>query len=122
MSAAKTKITSVEDIRVIELSELETQETGKVFVLNTSKGRERGDVILVAGRVSGDSGADTVVIPATWIPIELTTICPVGQLVQSNNLRTTISRGQLRLLNADDCVEFLRSNDDAQAEMKRLNQ
>ena len=115
------KVVSVEDIRVIELSDLETQETGKVFVLNTSKGKERGDVILVAGRVSGDSGADTVVIPATWIPIELTTICPLQQLVQSNNLRTTVSRGQLRLLDADDCIEFLRNNEQAQAEMKRLN-
>lgn len=119
MAQEKKVIKNINDLPRLKFSDLEQETTGPVWVLNSSRGDLRGNVIVVASRPNSE-GSDTLVIPATWIPVELTTLASRAQLISSNNFRITVSQGRLVLVDAGEAAEFMRTNKLAQAEAANL--
>ncbi len=61
-----------------------------------------------------------VLIPATFIPIDLTTMAPLENLLRSSTLRQILSKKQLVILRPEDAEKYL-STPRAKAEYQRIN-
>lgn len=103
-------------IRLRDL-EADTKENS-VFVLNNTKKEKRGQVIFGVPKATG-VGLDTVVVPATFIPIELTEQVSRNQLFNSAEFRKAVSSGMLLLMKSGWASAYLES-EDAKAEIDRL--
>lgn len=103
----------------LKLRDVEADEkTNTVFVLNNTKAERRGQVIFGVPKATG-VGLDTVVIPATFIPVELTEQVSKRQLMTSAEFRNAVSRGMLILVKSEWAIAYLES-EEAQHEMERL--
>ena len=54
----------------LKFSELEKLTSGGVYILNNTAGHERGKVVFTVPHANGQ-GHDTVIVPATFIPVDL---------------------------------------------------
>lgn len=61
-----------------------------------------------------------VVVLATFIPIDLTTMAPLENLLRSSVLRQILAKGQLVIVRKDEAEEYL-STSRARAEYQRIN-
>lgn len=61
-----------------------------------------------------------VLIPATFIPVDLTTMAPLENLLKSSVLRQIFSKGQLVIIRKEEAEEYLKSPR-AKAEYQKLN-
>jgi len=61
-----------------------------------------------------------VVVLATFIPIDLTTMAPLENLLKSSVLRQILAKGQLVIVRKDEAEEYL-STPRARAEYQRIN-
>lgn len=103
------------------LSALEANpDAGPVWVMNSSSGNRRGDVVLTVARKSG-IGSDAIVVPATFIPMDLTMIVSRNQLLNDNQFRQALHNGLLKLVNPDDCARMFDEDEGAQRERARLS-
>lgn len=108
-------------LRPYQLAELEKNpDAGPVWVINSSKGDRRGDVVLTVARKSG-IGSDAIVVPATFIPLDLTMIVSRHQLLSDNQFRQALHNGLLRLVHPDDCQRMFEEDDGAIRERARLS-
>lgn len=108
-------------LRKYSLSQLEqSPEAGPVWVLNTSRGDRRGDVVLTVARAAG-IGSDAIVIPATFIPLDLTMIVSRSQLLRDNQFRQSLHNQLLSLVDPDDCEAMFEEDEDAIRERARLS-
>lgn len=107
-------------MREISFGELEKNpDFGPVWVLNTSSGARRGDVVLTVSRIQG-LGVDNLVIPATRVPLDLTTVVSRRQLLQDNQFRRALSLRMLRLLNPDDVQKMFDEDPSARSEFEKV--
>jgi len=104
--------------KYMTLAEFEKQETGPVYVLNNTEGHQQGVVTFTVGK-SGQLGVDDVVIPSTFIPIDLMDQVSRKQLKDSSEFKKAI-RGQIILLLTNEYAEELLDDEDAKEEQKRL--
>lgn len=102
----------------LSLRDIENDEGKTVFVLNTTKGKYRGQVVIAVPRPNG-IGLDGVIIPPTFIPIELTEQVSKKQLLDSSDFRKSISRGLIIPVSTKDALSFLET-DDAKEEIENL--
>lgn len=108
-------------LRPYNLAQLEEKpEAGPVWVLNSSKGERRGDVVLTVARKSG-IGSDAIVVPATFIPLDLTMIVSRKQLLDDNQFRQALHNQLLKLVNPEDCAKMFEEDDGARRERARLS-
>lgn len=120
MTNATLRLSNGDSLRLFSLAELEKNpEHGSVWVVNTSKAERRGDVVITIARNNG-IGNDTVVIPATWIPLDLTTMVSRPQLLRDNQFRQALL-SLLTLVHPDDCVKLFAEDEEARAERLRLS-
>lgn len=105
--------------QVIKLRDLEANDSNSVFVLNNTKGSTRGQVIFGVPKATG-VGLDTVVIPATFIPVELTEQVSKHQLMASSEFRNALSKGLIVAIKDEWAIEYLQSQD-ALDEIERLS-
>lgn len=104
----------------ISIYDVETRfPTEPVFVVNTTRGNERGVVALVLDRVRGN-GSDTVNIPMTWIPMELTASVSRQQVLESTQFRQGVNSGKIAVVDPIEAMALLRDNDEAKKEYMRL--
>ncbi len=104
----------------ITLSEFERDETQKsLYCINTTKGRSRGQVIFSVPR-AGTMGMESVIIPPTFIPIELTAQANRDQLLASTDLRKAIAKGLIELVSSVDAISFMGTDPHAKIEFNRL--
>lgn len=112
MKAAMSKYT-------VALRDLEANDNeNSIFVLNNTKGNNRGQVIFGVPKATG-VGLDTVVIPATFIPVELTEQVSKKQLFSSSEFRNAVSRKMIVLVKSEWAIPYLET-DEAEAEKERL--
>lgn len=108
-------------LRNYSLAALEAKpDAGPVWVVNSSKGERRGDVVLTVARKSG-IGSDAIVVPATFIPLDLTMIVSRNQLLSDNQFRQALHNQLLRLVDPDDCAEMFETDEGARRERARLS-
>jgi len=105
--------------QVIKLRDLESNDSNSVFVLNNTKGSTRGQVIFGVPKATG-VGLDTVVIPATFIPVELTEQVSKHQLLASSEFRNALAKGLIVAIKDEWAIEYLQSQD-AMEEIERLS-
>lgn len=109
------------NLRPYGLAQLEEKpEAGPVWVLNSSKGDRRGDVVLTVARQTG-IGSDAIIVPATFIPMDLTMIVSRPQLLRDNQFRQALHNGLLRLVHPDDCAKMFEEDEGARREQARLS-
>lgn len=104
--------------KALNFRDLEEKKTGAIWVLNTSKGEGRSEVMFTVAKVNGRDH-DTVVIPITWLPIDLTQQVTRKQLMESSDFRKGIVQGNLTLV-ADETAQTLHNSEGATEEAKRL--
>jgi hypothetical protein len=121
MSRTPVIVSAGHEFRLAHIRDLEASpDAGPVWVLNSSRGTRRGDVVLTVARNSG-LGSDTVVVPATWIPLDLTMMVSRSQLLRDNQFRQSILNGLLTLVNEDDATSLFDEHEDALKERQRLS-
>ncbi|QYW05582.1 hypothetical protein pEaSNUABM25_00226 [Erwinia phage pEa_SNUABM_25] len=88
-----------------------------LYVLNRTE--PRGNVAFSAVNDLGQPIA--VVVPATFIPIDLTTQATKESLMKSTHFRRALNQRQLVILDNDSAENFLRSNPLAKTELRNLS-
>ncbi len=102
----------------VSINTLEKSNLGAVWVTNQTKGAMRSAVQFAVPKMSGQ-GTDAVIVPVTFIPINLTEQVAKRQLLSSADFRKAINRGLLRLI-SDEEAETLLGTPVAQSESTRL--
>lgn len=102
----------------VTVAELEEQTAGPVYVLNNTKAPEQGLVVLTVPKLSG-MGMDNVVVPSTFIPIDLLEQVSRKQLNESSEFKSAIRR-KLLVPITKEYAEKLLDDDDAKYEIERL--
>lgn len=102
----------------VTVSELEAQTTGPVYVLNNTKSPEQGLVVLTVPKVNG-IGLDNVIVPSTFIPIDLLEQVSRKQLNESSEFKAAVRR-KLLIPITKEYAEQLLDDDDAKHEIERL--
>ncbi|WOL24471.1 hypothetical protein fHeYen902_125 [Yersinia phage fHe-Yen9-02] len=115
MSSASFKVTP------ITLTEYNTQygadPVAPLYVLNRTV--PRGDI---AFNCQNDMGQTVpVIIPATFIPIDLTTLVPRENLIKSSFFRGILQKNSLVIIDNKAAENFLSTNSNARREYGRLN-
>ncbi|QZE57436.1 hypothetical protein MPK71_gp227 [Erwinia phage pEa_SNUABM_1] len=88
-----------------------------MYVANRTE--PRGNVAFSAKDDLGQPVA--VVVPATFIPVDLTQQATKASLLQSTHLRRALRMNQLVIIDTKSAEEYLRTSALAQAEMRNLN-
>ena len=109
------------ELKEIGLDSLEQDmDSGPVWVLNTTKGDRRGDLVLTVSRLQG-TGVDNIIIPATRVPLNLTAVVSRKQLVSDNQFRRAIGGRLMKLLDPKSVEAFFLADPAAREERDRLN-
>lgn len=99
----------------------EAIKAGHVWVFNNSAdekvNRKKG--ILILQVKTSDGSKQTITIPNSWVPIDLTSFVTLDELKTCTNLRQYISRRILLALHPES-VEQLKLSPDYDAEMNRV--
>lgn len=91
---------------------------GSIFVLNTTRGDERGPVVFNCYKLNG-RGVDTVTIPCTFLPTNLINYVTKEQILESSDFKNAIRRGFLCIIDEKEAEE-LESQPGAQEERIRV--
>lgn len=103
----------------LTIRDLESSPTkGSIFVINNTKGASRSQLFLTVPKSNGE-GNDGVVIPVTFIPMDLTEQVTKKQLMESSAFRRLIARRLVRVIDDESALEMLREPE-AQAERDRI--
>lgn len=88
-----------------------------LYVLNSTK--PKGNV---AFNCVNDVGQPVgVMVPSTFIPVDLTEQITRDSLLKSTNFRRALSKGQLVILTNESAEDYLRTNSVAKREFARIN-
>ena len=108
---------------VLTVTQLEETKGSTVWVMNTSKrlpGR-KGDVLFNVPKMRGE-GVDTIIVPLTFIPVELTTQCNKTQVLESAEFRRVVNVGLLEIVTPEHAEKQLdRNNQDIAEEIQRVS-
>lgn len=102
----------------ISINELERTKVGPVWVLNKSEGKHKGDIIFVCSKING-AGTDTIKVPLTYLPINLTEQVTRKQLLESSEFRRSIMINLVVVISEEDANSLL-SMPGAREEKTRL--
>lgn len=100
------------------ISELEKSNTGPVWVINKTQAADRALLVLSVPRTNGQ-GVDSVKIPVTFLPIDLTGQVAKRQLLNSGEFRRAVSTGYLELVDPSEAEKVMKQPG-AREEMLRL--
>lgn len=107
-------------VRTMSLADIQRDDNPNVYVLNKSKGPEKGQIIVSVSKENG-SGEDLLIIPRTYIPVEITAQISKEQLIRSTEFRKALNTRQLVIINPDDAQAILNTKE-AQIEAERIYQ
>ena len=105
-------------MKPFSIVDLEKSKSSSVFVLNKTSGHEKGNVIISVSKKSGQ-GIDVVLIPSTFIPVNLTEQVSKTQLLDSSDFRSALSSRRLVLIDSDEAFKMLDTKV-AQKELDKL--
>jgi hypothetical protein len=104
----------------LTLNELEESDVGPVWVLNTTEGQRRAQVVIEIPNENGN-GHTQVFIPMSWIPINLTDQVRRGQLLRGQNFRSAVAKKLIRLIRAEEAEKMLQQPGAAE-EQQRISE
>lgn len=119
MATKKTMLVNSKIRKYISLSELEQEEKGQVYVLNSSTGDLHGQILMSVPKKNGN-GSDLVRVPKTFIPIDLTAQVTRSQLMESSEFRKTVTNGLLKPVTRE-YAEVLLSTEEGREERRRID-
>jgi len=90
----------------ISIQDVISKKLTKVWCINATKGKTRSQLVITVPKVSG-SGLDTIVIPATFLPIDLTGYVSHKQIVESSEIRRALQKEFLYLIDNDEALKIL---------------
>lgn len=108
-------------VKPLSLTDIEDQETGSIWVLNTasySEHRLDGDVLMRILPNAAGKGAYAA-IPQSWLPFEITSKFSRAQVLESTEFRSALHEGLLTAISAADATAML-NEDGAREERQRL--
>lgn len=117
MSNAPKKRAPFTGNKSMSMRELEKSEDLSVFCLNVTEGVNRSQILFSVPSPMGT--ADTVIVPVTWIPVELTALVSKEQLMAASAFRRAISNGLIALI-TPEYAEYLMQDDMAKHEADRM--
>jgi len=91
-----------------------------VWVLNKSRGRNRGVILIGCPKVRGSGDADQIRIPNTFLPTDMTTSVPRDQLLASSDFRQAVTKGLIELIDDSEAKAIL-SKPGASEELTKLS-
>lgn len=110
-------------IEGISISDLDENTGGKLWVLNNAHLRQkrklRGKIFIGIPDAAGKT-TDGLVIPYTWLPIDVNTMVPRQQLLQSRQFRRAVNDGLIKIISNEDAENLLRQSGAAE-EQDRLD-
>ena len=103
-------------IKRLTQRDLEISSDTRLFVLNNAE--PRGDILIT---ISKDKGRDQlIVVPPTWIPMDLTMQCRREDILNSPDFRRVLARQFIIAVDPDQSEAFLAENITAQNELDRV--
>lgn len=105
-------------IATISLHDIETSEHGNVWVLNRTSGTDKGPVNFTVPKSNG-TGMDTVIVPLTFLPIDLTEQVTKKQILDSSEFRRALRLGFISLVD-NDSAQAMMTISGAEEERLRL--
>lgn len=110
-------------IKRYTVSEIENQPTNQaLWALNGSANvnSQPGDIVIGVPKLNG-ARADTLFLPSTWLPINLTDQMSRAQMLASSEFRKAVNSGLVELISEEDAKRML-NDDGATEEKERLNE
>lgn len=110
--------------KYLTLNELEHGDPKEpVFVLNNAPpiGGMRSRLIIPVPKSGMTNTQDTLNIPPTWIPVELTGQTTRDSILQSSEFRKLVSKDYVRIVSPEYAKKALRG-EEAQEEIRRIKQ
>jgi hypothetical protein len=101
MTDSKHKALSLQDIG-------KQQSYENVWAVNTTQGEDRGNVFFTVANAQG-TREDNVILPITWVPINLTEQVTRDQLLGSASFRRALSIGYITIISEEDANRVLKS-------------
>jgi len=89
------------------IRDLEKSKDGGVFVLNKTSGIEKGRIVFPVPKSNG-VGSDTVLIPSTFIPIDLTEQVSRKQLTESSEFRKCVNSRRVELISEEEYNRLMK--------------
>lgn len=105
------------DVTPMTLREVEQSKDRSVFVINMSKSSFPTQIIMKYQTPGGDY--ESLVVPPTWIPIDLAEFAPKKFLMDSPSLRKTANEGKIIFISEAEALEILKTPE-AQKELKKI--
>src|SRR3989337_2296816 len=100
----------------VTISELEKSTIGMVYVINRTSGRERSDIVFSVPGLNGGQG-ESILVPSTWVPVDLTVSATRQQLINSVAFRRMVHAGHLEIID-DASAERMLSTEEAREEVQ----
>jgi hypothetical protein len=92
-----------------------TDKSAALFLINRSDGR------LTMNVLNDQNRPDTIIIPQSFAPIDVTAIVPRVNLLQNSTFKRFINIKYLAVVDNKDVMALLRSDKDLAAEYQRVN-
>jgi hypothetical protein len=111
-------------MQYLSIAEAEERDEKSLWVLNTSGDVEMlpqaGEINLSVPKLNGSS-SDSLFIPLTWLPVDLTDQIPRDQLLSASEFRKAVQRRIISIISSEDAASLL-SRDGAEEERHRLDE
>lgn len=111
-------------LTALTIQQIEDLGKGPLYVLNNTgnaPGTKSGNVLLAIPRLTGNGNPIMLRIPATWLPIEVTSQIAYSQLVPTHEFRNAINNNWIIPISRE-YAEHLLSKPGAQEEKERLEE
>lgn len=108
-------VSAVGKNRGLTIGDIEASKSSSIWVLN--KSNPKGNVTISVP--NGMGNIETVIMPATWIPMDLTTQSTKQSLTASPVFRRMLTLGMLQVITEEE-AQTLLSPAEAQEEMQRI--
>jgi hypothetical protein len=101
--------------KLLTIGDIEASKSSSIWVLN--KSNPKGNITITVP--NGMGNVVTVMVPVTWIPVDMTTQATKQSLLASPVFRRMMTLGMIAIISEEDAQKLL-SEDDARVEMQRI--
>lgn len=105
--------------KTVTINDLEESDRGPVWVVNITSGKLRAQ--LVIGILDSSGKPSQVIVPQTWIPINLTEQAPRKLIVESTRFRNSIVKQHIKLISQEE-ADYLMTQKGAKEEFETVRQ
>lgn len=110
------------NVNPLSLEEIKSiaEKDGSLYVINyTDRGRQRNRGIFHLQVIDESGESFAIVVPNTWIPVDLSMFCSIKQLVKSQSFLNAFRNTDLICISSGQAKQIL-DNPDAQSEAEKV--